>query len=85
MGCRGPRGDLHDLGGGEDPVVDAVVALGEEHVAAHLAAQQDAVLPHLALEMRVPRLPHDGDAAVRQDVLDQGLRALHVEDDLAPG
>src|SRR5437667_314479 len=78
---RAGRG-LDDLAGGEDPVVHAVVVLGEEHVTAHLAAQEDALLAHLALEVRVPGLPHDGHAAMRPDVVDQRLRGLHVEDDL---
>ena len=69
------RGDLDDLAGGEEAVVDAVVALGEEHVAADLAAEQDLVVAHLALEVRVPGLPHDGHAAVARDVVDERLRA----------
>ncbi len=70
---------------GEDAVVDTVPVLAEEHVAGDLAAEQDAVLPHLPLEERVPGLPHDGHAAVAPDVVHQDLRGLHVEDDLGAG
>jgi hypothetical protein len=76
------RGDLRHLARGEDTVVHAVVALGEEHVTADLAAEEDAVLAHLALEMRVTGLPHDGHAAVLADLVRQHLRGLDVEDDL---
>src|SRR2546428_773903 len=71
---------MDDLAGGEDAVVHAVVVLGEEHVATDLAAEEDPLLAHLALEVRVPRLPHHGHATVRPDVVDQRLRGLHVED-----
>src|SRR5207244_10809441 len=64
---------------------DLVVALREEHVATDLAPEQDPVLAHLALEVRVAGLPHDGHAAVRADVVHEHLRRLHVEDDLASG
>src|SRR5262250_3395453 len=74
--ARRGGGQLDDLAGGEDAVVDAIVVLGEEHVAAHLAAEQDLVVPHLALEVRMAGLPHDGHAAVLADVVDQGLRRL---------
>src|SRR5438093_320098 len=77
-----PRGHLDDLARGEDAVIDAVVVLGEEHVAADLASEQDVVVAHLPLEMRVARLPHDGHAAMLADVVDQRLRGLHVEHDL---
>ena len=67
----GARGELDDLAGGEDAVVDAVVVFGEEHVAADLAPQQDPVLAHLPLEVGVAGLPHDRHAAVRADVVDE--------------
>ena len=69
----------------EEPVVDPVVVLAEEHVAAALPAEQDAVLPHLPLEVRVAGLPHDRHAAMGPDLLDERLRRLHVEDDPFPG
>ena len=80
-----PGDDLDDLARGQDAVVDAVVVLGEEHVAAHLAAEQDVIVAHLALQVRVAGLPHDGHAAVLPDVVDERLRGLHVEDDLGAG
>src|SRR5262245_25774517 len=55
-----PRDQLEELTRRENSVVDAVPVLAEEQVPGHLAAEQDAILAHLALEMRVPRLPHDG-------------------------
>ena len=66
-------------------VVHPAPVLGEEHVPGHLAAEQDPILAHLALEEGVPGLPHDGLAAVGAHVLDQHLRALHVEDHLGAG
>ena len=44
---------------GVDRVVEAEVAVREEDVAAHLAAEQRARLPHLRLDERVAGLPHD--------------------------
>src|ERR687891_486982 len=77
--------DLPDLASGQQAVVHPVVALGEEHVAADLAAEQGLVVAHLALEVRVAGLPHHGHPAVALDVLYQRLRGLHVEDDLGAG
>jgi hypothetical protein len=54
-------------------------------VAAHLAAEQDVIVAHLSLQVRVAGLPHDGHAAVLPDVVDERLRGLHVEDDLGAG
>jgi hypothetical protein len=74
-----PRAQLEKLARRQDAVVHAVPVLAEEQVPRHLAAQQDLVFPHLALEMRVPRLPHDGLPAVCADVVHEHLGALHVE------
>jgi hypothetical protein len=48
---RLPRDDVHNLAGRQQAVVHTVVTLGEEHVAADFAAEQDLVVAHLALEV----------------------------------
>ena len=59
-----PRQDLEQPRAGVKPVVEAVPALLEERVAAHLAGQRRADLLHLHLDQRVPGLPQQRLAAV---------------------
>src|SRR3546814_7857611 len=66
---------------GVDAVVEAVPALAEEEVAAHLAGQLGLGLAHLRLDQRVPGLPHQRAAAVTQGVAGQAAGALDVEQD----
>ena len=76
----GARYDLEQPAGGVQRVVEAVVAVGEEHVAAHLAGQLGALLFHLGFDQRVPCLPHDPVAAAFADIVVQRLRAFHFSD-----
>ena len=75
------RQDLEHAAGGVDRIVVAEVAVGEEDVPAHLAAEGGAGLPHLRLQQRVPRLPHDPAPAVLRDIVIQPLRTFHLGDD----
>src|SRR6185295_11407120 len=52
---------------GVDAVIEAVPALTEKEMAAHLAGQLRIGFLHLGLDQRVTRLPHDRAAAVLQD------------------
>jgi hypothetical protein len=67
--------------GGVDAVVEAEPAVGEEDVAADLAAEQRPLLLHLGLDEAVAGLPHDAAAAPRRDVVVERGRALHLADD----
>src|SRR3546814_12303981 len=71
-------GDSAKSRGGVDAVLDAVPALGEEEVAAHLAGQLGLGLAHLRLDHLMPGLPHQRAAAVSQDVAGQASGALDV-------
>ena len=71
---------LGQLEPAEQAVVVAVEAVLQEEVPAALARDGRAHLGHLGLDPRVAGLPHDGPAAVGQDVLGQRLAALDVED-----
>ena len=62
-------------------VVEAVPALAEEDVAAHLAGERRAELLHLRLDERVAGLPHHRLAAGGADERRELLRALDVEQD----
>src|SRR4051812_35023282 len=64
-----------------DAVVEAVIAVLEEDVPAHLPREERVLLFHLGLDERVPGLPHDGAAAALLDVVVERLRALHLADD----
>src|SRR5207244_8370955 len=75
-------GELEELARGQDTVVDPVPVLPEEHVPRDLAAEEDAVVAHLLLEVRMAGLPHDRLAAVSPDVVGEGLGGLDVEDHL---
>src|SRR4051812_7417724 len=79
------RDQLEKPGGGIDAVVEAVVAMAEEEMPAHLAGEERALLFHLGLDERMARLPHDGAAAAALDVVVEGLRALHLADDGGAG
>ena len=57
----------------------------EEQVAAHLAAEHDAVVQHLPLGQGMPGLPHERRAAVGHDVLGQRAGGLDVEEDRLAG
>src|SRR5947208_2619206 len=81
---HGPAGigdDLQQPRRAIECVVEAVVAVGEEHVARHLARERRLHLLHLLLDEGVARLPHDGNAARLANRVGERLAALHVEDD----
>ena len=67
--------------GGIKRVVEAVPAVLEEDVAAHLAGERRAGFLHLGLDQAVPGLPHQGRAAHRGDAVEQDLARLDVGDD----
>src|SRR5690606_28065215 len=79
------REDLEQPGAGVQPVVEAVPALLEEDVAAHLAGERRAGLAQLRLDQRVPGPPHERLAAMLAHVLRDIAAALHVVDDLRAG
>src|SRR5277367_3473348 len=66
---------------GVNAVIEAEVAVGEKHVPAHLACKRRMLLLQLALDQRVPRLPHDRAAAVARYVVVHPLRAFHLADE----
>src|SRR5437763_1943048 len=86
---------LHDLGQapaaaadrldqphcGVKRVVEAVPAVLEEDVAAHLAGERSAGLLHLRLDQAVAGFPHQRLAAELGDAVEQSLARLHVRDD----
>src|SRR5512143_357876 len=72
----GVREELEEARRGVDAVVEAEPAVAEEDVAAHLAAEERALLLHLGLDEAVARLPHDGPAAPGGDVVVEGHGAL---------
>ena len=74
LGAGGEHGG--DAASAEDGVVEAVVVLGEEKVGAALAAEEDALVAHLALGDGVAGGGEDGDAAARLDVANGGERGL---------
>ena len=80
-GLAGAAEDLEQPRAGVDRVVEAEVALREEDVAAHLAAEQRARLPHLGLDQRVAGLPHDAAARRAARCRRTALRALHLGHD----
>src|SRR5256885_800443 len=75
------RDQLEQARGRVDAVIESEVAVAEEDVPAHLSREQRVFLLHLALDQRMPGLPHDGAAAVLLDVVIQCLRALDFADD----
>ena len=75
-----PGQDLQQARGRVQAVIEAVPALAEEEVAAHLAGQFGLGLAHLGLDQRVPGLPHQRAAALAQDVVGQLAGALDVVD-----
>ena len=76
-----PRQDLEQPRAGVEAVVEAVPALLEERVAAHLAGERRADFLHLALDQRVAGLPQQRHAAVARDPRLQVARRLDVVDD----
>src|SRR5204863_414904 len=66
-------------------IVEAVPAVLEEDVAAHLACKRCARLLHLRLDKAVPGLPHQGRAAHFGDPVEQLLACFHVGDDGGAG
>src|SRR5450755_4183470 len=66
-------------------VVEAVPALAEEDMAAHLAGQRRAHFLHLRLDERMAGLPHQGLAAGGADEGREALCALDVVDDGGAG
>ncbi|ABA49073.1 hypothetical protein BURPS1710b_3142 [Burkholderia pseudomallei 1710b] len=76
------REDLEQARARVEAVVEAVPAILEEHVAAHLARERRARLAQLRLHERVARLPHQRLAALLAHPLREIARALHVVDDL---
>ena len=66
-------------------VVEAVPAVLEEDVAAHLAGERRAGLLHLRLDQGVAGLPHQRLAAELGDAVEQRLARLHVGDDRRAG
>ena len=79
------RQDLEQARAGVQAVVEAVPALLEERVAAHLAGERGADFLHLALDQRVSRLPEQRHAAVAQDPGLQVARRLDVVDHRGAG
>ena len=67
--------------GGIERIVESVVAVGEEDVAAHLPGERCAHLGHLRLDRRVARAPHQGRAAEAGDFVEQDPARLDVADD----
>jgi len=79
------REDLEQPRCGVGRVVEAVPALAEEEMPAHLAGQRRTGLAQLGLHERVPGLPHQRHAAGLADRHRQALAALDVVDDRRPG
>ena len=70
---------------GVERVVEAVPAVLEEDVAAHLAGERRAGLLHLRLDQAVAGLPHQRLAAELGDAVEQRLARLDVGDDRRAG
>ena len=66
-------------------IVEAVPAVLEEDVAAHLAGQRRAGFLHLRLDEAVAGLPHQRLAAELGNAVEQRLARLHVGDDRRAG
>ena len=81
----GPGHDLHQTQRRVRRIVEAEVAVGEEHVPAHLPGQSRVFAQQAVLDERVPGGGHDGSAAVLGDVGKEQVRAFHVADDGAAG
>jgi hypothetical protein len=64
IGVGPARHDLEQAGAGVEAVVEAVPALLEEDVAAHLAGQRRAGFLELGLDQRVAGIPHQRLAAL---------------------
>ena len=79
------RQDLEQPRARVQRVVEAVPALLEERVPAHLPGERCAGLLQLLLDERVPGFPEDGLAAVLLDPGREVARALDVEDDAGAG
>src|SRR3546814_5730622 len=56
-------------------VIKAIIAVGEEDMAAHLTGERAARLLHLRLDQAVAGLPHQGVAAQFDDAVEQRLRS----------
>src|SRR3546814_17873023 len=76
--------DLQQPRGGVDAVVEAVPALAEEEVAAHLTGKLGLGLANLRLDQRMTGLPHQRAAAVALDVAGPEPGALDVEQEPRP-
>ena len=79
----GHRADQPDRG--VERVVEAVIIVREEDVAAHLAGERRAGLLHLRLDQAVAGLPHQRLAAQLGDPVEQRLARLDVGDDRRAG
>ncbi len=77
--------DLHEAAGGIEGVVEAVVAVAEEHVAAHFAGQFRVRLLHLGFDEGMAGLPHDGVAAARGEIVVHGCEHFTSPMNVAPG
>src|SRR4051812_10228502 len=66
-------------------VVVAVIAIGEEDVARELPAEWGVFALDLVPDQTVSRLPHDRNATVPRDVVEQPVRALYVAYDFFAG
>jgi hypothetical protein len=65
-----------------DRIVEAKISIRKEQVSAHLPCHRRCRLLHLRLDQGVTDLPHDCGAAVFAYVVEQGLRALDLGDDV---
>ena len=77
--------DAGDGAGGEDAVVEVGIVLREDHVAAGLATEEDAVVPHAAAEDRVAGAGENGLAAVRAHIVNGRAGAFQVHEDAGAG
>src|SRR3989344_1279028 len=68
----------------EECVVKAVVILIEKDVSTHFARKRGFFFGEFRFDVRMARLPHDGDSAVCVDVFRQRFGYFHIEDDFRP-
>ena len=77
---RAPQ-DTKEAHGGVDRVVEAVIAVGEEDMASHLAGERRTRGRHLFLDEGMPGAPHEGPSPEPRDLVEQHLARLDVGDD----